>query len=223
MAKKESRAVEVLPFITDTVCGAVKGATARVTKNGKNIATPKVVQPNKTGRNPSLFTKGAEKWRCMTKAQKCYWDDIAKQEDFWSRWQAFMSTFLKLADIHGLDYVMAQDLEYYVSENRKSRDQDFANSQKRQRQYEVAPEAYVKTEENLRVYPVAHDSALVYVKLLDLTDINNALRCKFAYRTDPIVEYDYYPIDSGEVETGYYVKVSRNRVGDEVYELFQKT
>ncbi len=219
MSKRDSHAVEILPFITDIVCGSTKHTTCRVSKNGRNIAMPKVKQPNKTGVNGSYLKSGSAKWKTMTAKQKQYWDDIALKEDFWSRWTAFMSSFLISVGLHGLDHTMNNELSYLTSEKRSQRNEDFENSRTRHRQYQVDPSYYPRTEETLKTYQVAHDSPLVYVRLLDLRDVNNALRCKYAYRTDSIVEYRFFPNETGEVETGTYIKTVRERIGDELYEL----
>ncbi len=222
MNKRCSHSVEILPSVlSGYAVGSTKNTSCRISKNGRNIAMPKVSQPNKTGANPNFFKSGSEKWKTLNKEQKNYWDQIAKQENFWSRWTAFMSSFLKSISLNGLDETMNNELSYCYSEARFERQQHLENSIKRNRKYEVDPQHYVETEIMLNQYPIAHDSPLVYVKLLDLNDINNALRCKMAYRTDPIVECEYTPLETGDIEKGFYVKTQRPRVGDEVYELFK--
>ncbi len=221
MSQTCSNSVEVLPHVTDYLLGSTKNTTCRVCKNGRNIAMPKVKQANKTGRNPDFFKCGAEKWRRLTHAEKSCWRDIAKEKDFWSNWTAFMSSFLKSVGQIGLEETMNNDLVYTSSAARLQRKEQRENSIKRNRQYKVDPDYYTRTEQILRDYPVAHDSALAYIRLLDLADVNNALRCKMAYRTDPIVEYEYFPTQTGDIEMGHYIKTSRVRHGDELYELFQ--
>ncbi len=225
MKQRQSYAVEILPHaLSEYAVGSIKSATCRVCKNGKNIATPKVKQPNKEGRDPNLFTKGADKWRTLSGEIKGIWKKIAKEHDFWSNWTAFMSSFLLSAEKHGLDYTMENDLNYISSESRFEKQQHLQNSIDRMQKYEVDPDHYVQTEEILNNYPVVHDSPLIYVKLLDLHDVNNALKCKLAYHTDTIVEYQFFPDEaasngkSGDVEQGCYIRYERKRQGDELYE-----
>ncbi len=218
MAQKESKAVEILPMITDVVYGSIKTATCRVTKNGSNIAMPKVTQPNKQGRNQGRLTKGAEKWRSMSDKQKIYWKEIATEHNFWSNWTAFMSSFMISVTLYGLDYVMANDVEYLASTARLQRHEQQNNMVKRRRRYKVDASYYPRTEKTMRDYPIQQDSPLIYVRLLDLTDVNNALALKMIYRTDAIVEYQYFPDQVGEIEKGYYIKTGRPREGDELYE-----
>ncbi len=221
MKQNQSHAVEILPGpFSEYVLGSTKNTTCRVGKNGRNVAMPKVKQPNKTGGNGDYLKSGAEKWRSMDAEQKQYWRAIALEHDFWSNWTAFMSSFLKSVTDHGLEYVMAHETSYVSSNARLERYQCHANSVKRNQQYQADPEYYPTTEATLKSYSVAMDSELVYVRLLDVIDVNNAMRCKLVYRSDPIFDYEYQPLETGEVEKGYYVKTQRPRQGDELYELF---
>ncbi len=221
MRRDQLRAVEILPGpLSEYVIGSTKNTTCRVMKNGRNVAMPKVKQPNKTGGKSLYLQNGAAKWRTMNLDQKEYWREIAKEHDFWSNWTAFMSSFLKSVTIYGLDYVMANEVEYVSSDARFERQKCHENSVKRNRQYQPDPESYPLTEATLKTYPVAMDSALIYVKLLDVIDVNNAMLCKLLYRTDPFVEYQYFPNETGEIEKGYYIKSQRPRQDDELYELF---
>ncbi len=216
-----SNAVEILPAVVSYAVGSTKNTTFRVTKSGSNMAVPKVKQPNKKGVNGDYLKSGAAKWRTMSKEQKAFWQDIAEKEDFWSKWQAFMSSFLTLAGIHGLDYVMNNDVSYIYSESRFEKEKHLLESVKRNQNYHVDPAHYAQTEETLTLYPVAMDSPVVFVKLLDVIDVNNALLCKLVYRCDPVVEYEYHPLETGAVEKGYYIRSERPRQGDELYELFK--
>ncbi len=223
MKKQASQAVEILPNLTDYVLGSTKQTTCKVTKSGSNIAMPKVKQPNKTGRDPRLFKKGAEKWRTLNLSQKEFWRNIAVTEDFWNKYTAFMSSFLISAVKNGIDYTMDNDLIYYESKARFEKYQCQQNSIERNKKYKVDTGYYPQTKATMKTYNVTQDSPLIYVKLLDLYDVNNALRCKLIYRSDPKVEYEYFPIQSGDVETGQYIKTSRPRNEDELYELFYIT
>ncbi len=222
MHHAQSSAVEILPHaFTEYAIGSVKHATCRITKTGRNIAMPKVEQPNKTGGNPVPLKKGGEKWWCLSDSQKEFWREIALEHDFWSKWQAFMSSFLISVELNGLDYTMNNELIYYSSNARDKRYEHYENSIKRNRGYQVDESYYPKTEETLKKYLLAHDSPLIYVRLLNLVDVNNALKCKMIYRTDPVVDYEYYPEQTGTIEKGYYVRTERPRSEEERYELFE--
>ncbi len=222
MKNRSSKAVEILPHaFSEYAIGSTKHNSCRVCKNGRNIAMPKIKQPNKEGRDPLLFTNGSAKWKTLSHAQKENWRDIAIDKEFWSKWQAFMSSFLISVTIHGMDYTMNHELSYIDSEARHKRYEYYENSIKRNQQYKVDPSYYPQTEAMLKLYPIAHDSELLYIRLLDLIDINNALQCKMVYRTDPFVEYEYYPEQTGAVEKGYYIRRERPRQGDELYELLR--
>ncbi len=79
MASKCSKAVEIIPSPTiDWVVGSIKSCTARITKNGRNIASRKIKQPNTTGGDPNMFKKAGEKWRSMTREEKQPWQDLPK-------------------------------------------------------------------------------------------------------------------------------------------------
>ncbi len=220
MSKKTSHAVEILPDgVIDTLYGSTKHTTCRVMRNGRNLAMPKVEQPNKTGGSADYLKKGSEKWRAMTENQKNYWQGIADNEDFWSRWTAFMSSFLLCVGTHGLEQTMNQDLTYHSSAVRLERCKRNNDCLKRRRRYKVDADYYPRTKATLAKYPVAYASELICVRLLDLLDVNNALRCRMIYRTDPVVEYEYFPEEVGDVEKGYYIKTERPRLGDELFQL----
>ncbi len=221
MKRYRPKSVEILPTeISEYAVGSMKSTTCRVTKNGSNIAMPKVKQPNKQGRDPQLFKKGSEKWRTFTKETKDFWHNIALENEFWSKWQAFMSSFLLSVGIHGIDATMNQDLAYYDSDARFEKYAHLENSIKRLRKHHVDSEDYQKTKATYKKYPVAQDSPVFYPKLFDLWDVNIALKCRLIYRYDPVVEYRYYPEETGEVEKGYYIRTERERIGEEKYELF---
>ncbi len=229
MSKQQSRAVEILPGkAIETLYGSMKHCSCRVTKNGRNIAIPKVKQPTKEGRNPEYFKKGSEKWRGMTVAEKDFWKAIATEKAFWSKWTAFMSSFLLSIGLHGLDYTMTNALIYYDSDARLQRQKNQEKTLARRRRYVADPQYYPQTEDTMKNYPLAFDSELIHVRLLDVNDVNNALICRLIYRTDPIVEYQFFPEKAGfpavgsEVETGYYIKTTRPRLDNELYRLFSK-
>ncbi len=222
MAKECSKSVEILPGPTvEWMVGSIKTSTCRVTKNGRNLASKKVKQPNKTGGDPRMFTRAGEKWRAMTEAQKKPWKELAKEQEFRSGWHAFNSSFFRSVAIHGLEYTMNQELTYIYSDNRQKKAEHLNNSLKRLQKYYVQESFYTETEEMLKSYPVQLCSPHIIIRLEDLTDINNALAMKWLYRTDAVTEYQFYPEEeTGSVEKGYYVKTGRPRNPDELYELF---
>ncbi len=217
---KKSQAVEILPtFPIDIMTGSIKHCTFRVDKEGRNMVMPKVLQPNKTGRQPEIPQGASIKWRSLSDNQKQYWQEIAKDYDFHSRWTAFVSSFFLAVDLHGLDYVMAHELSYIYSKNRHKRDEHWLNSKKRRAKYKPNPKHYDMTKETLATYPVDLLTPFIYLKLLDLNDVNNALRCKMLIRTDPLVEYEFFLEQEGEIEKGSYIRRQRPRIANELYEL----
>ncbi len=219
--RKESHAVEILPtFPIDTMCGSIKHSTFRVTQSGKNIVTDKECHSGNKGRSSTVVQSASIKWRSLNKVSKEYWQEIADDYAFYSRWTAFVSSFFLSVDQHGLDYTMAQELNYFHSQNRHNKQEHWENSRKRRSQYKANPLHYLMTAYTLMNYPVEHICPLIYVRLLDLRDVNNALRCRMARRTDSIVEYEYYADPSGDGSTGTYSRKERPRTGDKVFELF---
>ncbi len=218
---KCSYAVEILPSgPIEIMTGSIKGSTFRVDKQGRNMVMPKVEQPNKTGRD-SLVVKGApEKWKTLSQDKKQYWDEIAAEHDFRSRWTAFVSSFFLSVDLHGLEHTMNHELTYIHSKNRGKSAEHFENSLKRRLKYKPDPRHYKITQTTLETYPIELRSPFIFVKLLDLNEVNNALRCKMVCRTDPIVEHEYFPFPDSDGDIGTFIKITRPRLGDEVYELF---
>ncbi len=221
MAKKCSQAVEILPGSTiDWLLGSTKNCTARITKNGSNVIMPKIKQPNKTGADPNMFKGAGEKWRAMNADQKLPWINIAKEKSFRSPWNAFISSFLKSATIHGLEYTMSHELKYISSDSRYKKAEQLNNSIQRLNQYKVEPAFYTDTKEILKQYPVELSSPHIYLKLLDLTDVNNALRMKLLYRTDDFAEYQFYSVEiDRNTEKGSYTLIKRARQGVELYQF----
>ncbi len=221
MARTCSTAVEILPSPTmDWVIGSIKTCTARVAKNGRNIATKKVKQPNKTGADPRMFTGARDKWRAMTKEEKLPWQEIAAKEDFRSGWNAFLSSFFRSVAIHGLEYTMSHELIYIYSDHRQKKAEQLSNSLKRLSKYEVQDSFYLETEATLKLYPVEFSSEHIYVRLRDLNDINNALCMELLYRYDTFTEYEFEPMAEDQyTETGSYTIRKRPRQGRELYQL----
>ncbi len=221
---KCSKAVEILPTLPiDIMTGSTKHNTFRVDKQGRNMVMPKVEQTNKTGRDSAIVKGAPAKWKTLNAEQKQYWQEIANQYDFYTRWTAFVSSFFLSVDLYGLEYTMNHELNYIHSKNRGKKEEHWENSLQRRVKYKPDPAHYQITEMNLQLYPVRFSNPFMFIKLLDLTDINNALACKMIYRTDAIVEYEFFPSEEGEVEVekGSYIKHSRARTGTQKYELFQ--
>ncbi len=218
---KESHSVEILPTAPiDIMCGSINYATFRVTQTGRNIVGPKVKQSSDKGRDPKIVKSCPVKWRSLSKGQIQYWQDIAEEHNFYSRWTAFVSSFFLSVDRHGLDYTLNNELSYLHSENRLKKQETFENSRKRRSQFKADPMHYLMTAVTLMTYPLEHACPLIYIRLLDLVDVNNALRCRMVIRTDPVIEYDYYSDAAGDGNTGTYIRKQRPRTGDEVFELF---
>ncbi len=216
---KCSHAVEILPTPPiDIMTGSIKSSTFRVDQNGRNIVMPKVKQPNKTGRDSVIVQSAPIKWRTLTADQKQYWDEIAKSKSFYSRWTAFVSSFFLSVDAHGLDHTMNNELSYFYSKNRGKANEHFNNSLERRLKYQPDPQHYIITKETLRLYPVELRTELIYTKLLDLNDVNNALRCRMLVRTDSFIEYEIFP-DPDDETRGSYICKTRPRKDDELYEL----
>ncbi len=219
---KKSKAVEIMTESpVDVVVGPLKDITFRVTKDGKNIAMPKVEQPNKTGRTPDIMKSAPIKWRTLTTEQLKYWDDIAVKHDFRSRWQAFVSSFLKCADANGLEYTMNNDLAYFESKNRHIQQQYFENSKKRHLNYKLDSKRSKNSQKCYNNYPIKNNFDTIRPVLWDIQDVNNALKLTLLYRTDLIVECEYFPEKEGDIEKGYYIRTTRPRQGDELFALFE--
>ncbi len=220
MARKCSKAVEILPSPTiEWLTGSTKNSTARICKNGRNVVMPKVKQPNKTGGDRKMFSGAGEKWRSMTVKQKQPWRDIADEKHFKSGWQAFISSFFKSTAIHGLEYTMNHELNYIDSSSRYEKAKQISNNVKRLHNYKVEPEFYKETEDILEEYPIAFTTEHVYLRLRDLSDVNNALEMKWLYRTDDFYEYHFTPIETDEfTEKGSYTLTKRPRQGQELYQ-----
>ncbi len=224
MSKKRSQAVEVLPGTTvDWLVGSVKTSTCKITKNGRNIALPRVKQPNKTGGEPKMFTGARDIWRAFTDIQKNYWQEIAREKEFRAGWNAFLSSFFRSVAIHGIEYTMSHDLNYIHSDHRAKKQQYLINSLRRLGTYQVKEKFYSQTQTMLALYPVAFASPHIHLRLEDLNDINNALTMKWLLRTDDFLEYDFTPIESnGSTEKGSYILRKTPRQGQELYQLIQE-
>ncbi len=225
MAKKSSRAVEILPGPTvEWLVGSVKTSTARVCKNGRNILMPKVKQPNKIGADPNMFKLAGEKWRAMTEAQKQPWKEIATNKEFRCAWNAFNSSFFRSVAIYGMDHTMNHELSYINSNHRSKKAEHLRSSLKRLNQYQQAPESYVETAAILDLHPVALSSEHVQLHLQDLNDVNNALLMKWLYRTDAFIEYEFTALEQDQhSETGHYTMTKRPRQSQELYQMIQAT
>ncbi len=217
---KCSKAVEILPGPSiEWLIGSTKHSTARICKNGRNIATPKVKQPNKTGGDPNMFRAAGEKWRSMTNEEKQPWIDLVQEKNFRSGWHAFNSSFFRSVAIHGLEYTINHELNYIESNHRQKKAQHLLNSLKRLQNYQVQESFYTETDTILAHYPVALSSSHFYIRLEDITDVNNALSMKYLYRTDSFKEYKFKPVETDQdIETGTYTLRIRPRLGQELYE-----
>ncbi len=220
MARKCSKAVEVLPSPTiGWLTGSIKTSTARICKNGRNVVMPRVKQPNKTGADPNIFKGAGEKWRSMTETQKRHWKDLAEEKHFRCGWNLFLSSFMRSAAIHGLDYTMNHQLEYIDSKSRHEKAQGFNNNMKRLNNYQVEPAFYDETEAILEKYPLAFADPFVYLRLRDLNDVNNALEMKWLYRKDDFAEYQFTPNEVDQyTEKGSYILIKRPRQGNELFQ-----
>ncbi len=216
-----SQSVEILPtFPIDVITGSIKHSTFRVTQSGRNIANPKESHSGNKGRDASIVKSASIKWGGLSKEQIQYWQEISENYNFYSRWTAFVSSFFLSVDRHDLDDTMKNELSYFHSANRHKKQEQFENSQKRRRQYRANPMHYLMTAATLNKYPIEHICPLIYIRLLDLHDVNNALRCRMVIRTDLKIEHEYYPDPGGDGNSGTYTRKERPRVGDELYELF---
>ncbi len=222
---KESHSVEILPtFPIDIITGSIKHSSFRVTQTGRNIVSPKLItQSSNKGRDGNILKSASIKWKTLSQQEIGYWEEIAGKYTFYSRWTAFISSFFLSVDRYGLDETMDRKLSYISSVNRHKKQEHFANSLKRRNQYKADPMHYKITEATLKKYPVEHICPLIYIRLLDLVEVNNALRCRMVIRTDAIVEYEYSPDPDGDGNSGRYTRKERPRVGDEQFELFHIT
>ncbi len=214
--------VEILPTPPiDVMCGSTKQNTFRVTQTGRNIVSLKVSQSGNKGRDSEIVKSASIKWHSLSSEQIQYWQYIAAEHEFYSRWTAFVSSFFLAVDRHGLEIAMNNKLAYNNSENRHQKQKHFENSRQRRLQYKPDPMHYLLTEAILRRYPIRHICPLIYVRLLNLDEVNNALRCRMIIRTDDLIEYEYYPTPDGDGSSGIYSRKQRARIGDEIYELFK--
>ncbi len=180
----------------------------------------KVKQPNKTGGDPKMFSSSGEKWRTMTATQKEPWIKIAKENGFRSSWHAFNSSFFRSVAIHGLEYTINHELNYIESKSRHEKAESLNNSVKRLNKYKVKEEFYTQTEEILTTYPVAFSSEHVYLRLRNLSDVNNALSMKWLYRTDEFYDYQFTTTETdGNTEKGSYTLTKKPRQGQELFQL----
>ncbi len=225
MAKKCSKLVEILPGPTiEWLVGSTKTSTARITRNGRNIAMPKVKQPNKTGGDPRMFKEAGKKWRSMTESQKQPWKEIAKEKEFRSGWHAFNSSFFRSVAVNGIDYTMSHELIYVYSNNREKKAECLINSIKRNQVYQVDAAFYNRTEELMKEYRLEYASPHIQIRLSDFDDINNALSLGYLYRSDDILESQFHLIEKDQyTEKGTYILIKRSRLGQELIQAITAT
>lgn len=89
--------------ITEISTQSIKKTTFKVTNVGKNIAMAKIGwSGDPLGWNALCFAAAAAKWKWFTEIEKDYWNIIARKYNFYTKWQAFVSSFIELAKAIGI-------------------------------------------------------------------------------------------------------------------------
>ncbi len=224
--------------LCESITGHIKTTTFRVSHKGKNYALPKV---SGTWGDPLILSGASAKWGAMAENEKDFWFGISQTHGFWSRWTAFVSSFILSVGIFGLVTTILQPLGFHPSTVRFQRYLSRINSVKRHNKYMDNESDYTRTDEILELYPIELTSPLVLPRMLSECDVNSALETKLVFRTDLITikrtygkgafgthgyGSDYMRVrqvfDGGYGRKGFGTGAfgTRRRIDDELYEPF---